>query len=137
MVCLKDVEKVIRARNGNRRECEISRVSDPVLMVICIRGLKNNPNLARVRPTVIRETHGVSTRRNAITTRQFSLARALNSPIRPEAMVFLVNALLLATRGMMSSGAMTCSTRHCIIQPVQRSGLWECTNLSLSKQSHK
>ena len=80
MVCLKDVEKVIRARNGNHRECEISRVSDPVVMVICIRGLKTNPDLVRVRPTVIRETHGVSTRRNAITTRQFSLGSSVELP---------------------------------------------------------
>ena len=80
MVCLKDVEKVIRARNSNHREREISRVSDPVLMVICIRGLKTNPDLARVRPTVVRETHGVSTRRDAITTRQFSLGSSVEPP---------------------------------------------------------
>ena len=31
---------------------------------------------------------------------------------RPETTVFFANALLLATRSMMSSGAMTCPIRH-------------------------
>ena len=33
----------------------------------------------------------------------------------------------------MSSGAIACAMRHCIIQPVQRSRSWGSTNLSLSK----
>ena len=48
---------------------------------------------------------------------------ALNEQRRPETTVSLVNALLSATRWMMSSGAMTCQTRRRIRQ--LRSQLWE------------
>ena len=44
----------------------------------------------------------------------------LSELIAPEAVALLVNALLLATRRMMSSGAMTYSINRDVKQPVSR-----------------
>lgn len=52
-------------------------------------------------------------------------------------MVSLVNTLLLATRRMMRSNAMTYSIRRRISQPARRSMLWESANLSLSDDSRE
>jgi len=53
-------------------------------------------------------------------------------------MLLLVNAVLLATRCIMSSEAMTCTFRHHMRQPVQWPESWESTNLGLSedRQEH-
>ena len=64
-------------------------------------------------------------------------ALALNVLTRPATTVLLVNAVLLATRRMMSSGAMTCPIRRHVRQSVRRSELWESTNLSFSKDEQK
>ena len=55
---------------------------------------------------------------------------ALNELRCPGTIVSLVNALLSATRWMMSSGAMTYPTRHSI-RKLSRSWLWENANLNL------
>ena len=49
----------------------------------------------------------------------------------------LVNALPLATRLMMSNGAMTYSIQCRIRQPIQRSRWWGSTNLSLRDDGQK
>ena len=51
--------------------------------------------------------------------------------------MFLVNALLLTIRWMMSSGAMTCPIRPHVRQSIQRSGSRESTNLSLSEDGQE
>ena len=51
----------------------------------------------------------------------------------PVAIVSLVNALLPATRWIMSSGAMTCAICDHIRQPVRGSPPWENTHLGLSE----
>ena len=62
---------------------------------------------------------------------------ALNVLTHPATTALLVNAVLLATRKMMSSGAMTCSTRRHVRRSVRRSELWESTNLSFSKDEQE
>ena len=62
---------------------------------------------------------------------------ALNELVFPATIVLLVNALWLATRLMMSSGAMTYQIRHEVRQPVQRSSSEESTDLGLSEDWQK
>ena len=56
----------------------------------------------------------------------------LNEPMLP-AIVVLVNALLLATRWMTSSGAMIYPFHRHMRRPVQILGTWGSTNLNLSE----
>ena len=89
--------------------------------------------LASYLSTLIHRTHEV--RLTGVPLPPIGLSRllALDSLICPEMAVLFVNALLLATLWMMSSGAMTCRTRHHIRQFGRRSRVGGRTNLYLSE----
>ena len=78
-----------------------------------------------------------SSERELLPPVDFPWVQNLSELVRPETTVSLVNALLLATRRMMSNGAMTCSIRRHISQPVKSSRLWKSTNLSLGKDRYE
>ena len=94
------VGKAQSAGNSDRGKCQISKALDPALTGIGTRSLNTNPKLKGGLSTCARGSHGPPA--------NSCLVLVLNSLARAEATVFLVNALLLATRRMTSSGAMTC-----------------------------
>ena len=106
----------ITAGDNDRRKCRIGRrlVDLRPMGVVCRLNVNPDPRLG-VYSALTYRVHGLPP---ADSPRLL----ALNGLIRPEVTVLLVNALLLATRWMMSSGAMTCRIRRYIRQPVRKSG---------------
>lgn len=78
-------------------------------------GLNPDHKLPRVSFILINRVHGALTHRFPHTLKAKEL-------IRPVTIVSFVNALLFATRLMMSGGAMTCTIRRHIGQPVEDRG---------------
>ena len=101
------------------------------------RSLNSSPSPPESYPCSPTELVGSPSRRAPLPPISSPLFLSMNSLVCPETTVAFINTLLLATRLMMSSGAMICPTRHHIRHLSQGSGLRGRTNLNLREDGQE